>query len=465
MRASDPTVDPIARAGSGSTAGSNSHPTDVEPPLPALGVPRYPLLLALYVSQYLGIGFLFYGTASILREMGASLDSLAVLSSLGMIWALKFLWAPLIDRVGPGWRGGHYRTWLLVLQPACAAVLVAMSFLTDIGEQYGIFVALTALYVAVSATQDIAVDALAVRLVRPHERESVNGIQVSGSFVGNILGGGLTAILYEVTGWQVALLTLAVCTLLPTLAVLALCEPAHRRPARPVPWSATWTLLRQPGATLWVFAAVPVTWGGLTAAYGVLNPALVDAGWSVGEIAAVLTMFGGIVAGLVSMGAGPILRRIGRLRSLVAVGALTALGVAGFLPVAGGWAPTAYVVVVVAVFFAAYAVGSIIVWTINMDYARAESPGTDFTAVSSFAMLVSFAGGAVALSLADTFGYVPVLATAGAVHVAGLVLLARHQRRFRTESLNAGAGPLAGAAGAAVVPSPHRPEVPSPSGR
>ncbi|MGC5626981.1 MFS transporter [Georgenia sp. Z1344] len=439
MRASDPvtsdpvTSDPVTSApGATSTSGTGT--------VHDLRVPRYPLLLALYVSQYLGIGFLFYGTASILREMGASLDSLAVLTSLGMLWAIKFLWAPLIDRIGPTWSGGHYRTWLLVLQPACAAVLAAMSFLTDIGEQYSLFVALTAIYVLASATQDIAVDALAVRLVRPGEREVVNGIQVSGSFVGNILGGGLTALLYEVAGWQVALLTLAACTLLPTLAVVRLREPVHPRPDRPVPFSATWTLLRQPGAKLWVLAAVPVTWGGLTAAYGLLNPALIDAGWSVGRVAAVLTMFGGIVAGLVSMGIGPLLRRMGRQRSLVVVGGLTAIGLAGFLPVAYGWAPLPYVVAVVAVFFAAYAVGSTIIWTINMDYARAESPGTDFTAVSSFAMLVSFAGGALALMLAETFGYGPVLLVSGAAHVAGLVLLAHHQRRFRTEHLNSDAG-------------------------
>ena len=74
------------------------------------------LLAGLYVSQFLGVGFFYTALAAILRDRGASLEQLGTIQAVGLIWALKVFWAPIVDRYGP--RRGHYRGWLLVLQPA-----------------------------------------------------------------------------------------------------------------------------------------------------------------------------------------------------------------------------------------------------------------------------------------------------------------------------------------------------------
>ena len=81
------------------------------------------LLTALYVSQFLPVAFFFMGLPVILRDQGMGLEQIGALYGLGMVWVLKFLWAPLLDRVRFG-RFGHYRAWLLLAQAGIAIVLV-----------------------------------------------------------------------------------------------------------------------------------------------------------------------------------------------------------------------------------------------------------------------------------------------------------------------------------------------------
>ena len=52
-----------------------------------------------------------------MRENGSELSAIGFLSWVGLAYTLKFLWAPLLDRWSPARSRGHYRTWLLVLQP------------------------------------------------------------------------------------------------------------------------------------------------------------------------------------------------------------------------------------------------------------------------------------------------------------------------------------------------------------
>src|SRR5690606_27612309 len=79
-------------------------------------------LLMLYVTQYVGVGFITIGLVAILRDGGTPLETLGALTLIGLVWPLKVLWAPLLDRYGSRTRG-HYRSWLLVLQSALVVAL------------------------------------------------------------------------------------------------------------------------------------------------------------------------------------------------------------------------------------------------------------------------------------------------------------------------------------------------------
>ncbi len=95
-----------------------------------------------------------------LRDEGTTLGTIGFLSWVGLAYSLKFLWAPLVDRVDAPLFGrfGRRRGWMLLAQAIVALGLVALS---TIGLQGGLVtLGVLALIVAfASSTQDIVVDA------------------------------------------------------------------------------------------------------------------------------------------------------------------------------------------------------------------------------------------------------------------------------------------------------------------
>ncbi|MCM0677093.1 MFS transporter [Micromonospora phytophila] len=393
---------------------------------------RLGTLTALYVTQYLGIGFITVGLTAILRDGGTSLDTLALLQFVGLIWPVKFLWAPILDRYGSRHRG-HYRSWLLVLQSGLVLALVALLPFTRPAERLGPVIAVCAAYVFLSATQDIAVDAVAVRLLAERDRGVGNGIQVAASYLGNLLGGGACVLVYDRFGWVAAILLLTALTAVGLLVVWRFREPARtdRVVRAGQAYRALLSVFGQPGCRWWTFGVVPLVYVGAGAAYALVTPALVDAGWSLGRIGVVtgvVTSAPAIVAGLV---AGVGIGRVGRGGVLVVGGAALALSTALLLPLMNGRAPLAGTVVALCCFMAAYTVANVVLYTVNMDYSRPGTGGTDFTVLSSFGLVCSFVAAAVGLAAADRVGY-PAVAVASVVLVAlGVVVGVGHQRRFR----------------------------------
>ncbi|MET7834709.1 MFS transporter [Micromonospora sediminicola] len=392
---------------------------------------RLGTLTALYVTQYLGIGFITVGLTAILRDGGTSLDTLALLQVVGLIWPIKFLWAPVLDRYGSRHRG-HYRSWLLVLQAALVLTLLALLPFSRPADQLGPVIAICAAFVFFSATQDIAADAVAVRLLAASDRGTGNGIQVAASYLGNLLGGGACVLVYDRFGWASAVGLLAALTAVGLLVVWRFREP--ERTDRVVRIGAAYRALvsvfGQPGCRWWTFGVVPLVYVGAGMAYALVTPALVDAGWSLGRIGVVtgvVTSVPAIAAGLVAgLGVG----RFGRAGVLVAGGVTLALSTVALLPLMNGRAPLGGTVAALCFFLAAYTIANVVLYTVNMDYSRPGSGGTDFTVLSSFGLVCSFVAASLGLAAAGRFGYPAVaLASLGLV-AAGVVVGVAHQRRF-----------------------------------
>lgn len=401
---------------------------------------RLGTLSVLYVTQYLGIGFITVGLTAILRDGGTSLDTLALLQFVGLIWPVKFLWAPLIDRYGTA------RTWLLVLQGAMVVALLALLPFTDPASRLGPLIAVCAAYVFLSATQDIAVDAVAVRVLADRERGTGNGIQIAASYLGTLVGGGLCVVVYDRYGWAAAITLLAVLTAAGLLTIAVFREPPRTgRPAgTPAAYRALFSVFGRPGCRHWTFGVVPLLYIGSGAAYALVSPALVDAGWSlerIGVVTGIVTSVPAIAAGLA---AGAVTHRIGRSGVLIAGGAAIALSTLLLLPLMTGTAPAALTVVALCFFMAAYTVVNVVVYTVNMDYSRPATGGTDFTVLSSFGLICSFVAASIGLTAADRLGYPAVAVAAAVLVLLGVLAGLGHQRRHRRP------------AGPAPVPVPAR---------
>jgi predicted MFS family arabinose efflux permease len=381
---------------------------------------RYRLLAVVYGCQFIPLAFFLYGLPAVLREREVALERIALLQLLALVWVVKFAWAPLVDRYGSQ-RLGHYRGWLLVAQALLVAAVVALVPL-DVVEDLPSLLALVGAIAVLSATHDIAADATAVRLLEPSQRGVGNGIQKAGGYLGLMVGGGGVLILYDRFGWGAALAVLAVLTALP-LPVLLRWRERQALAAAPrlaASFRALGSFFGQPGALRWALVVLPLYYLGIATAYPLLTPMLVDGGWPLDRIGAVSIVGGGIAAVLASLASGVLVTRLGRRQALAAFGLLQVAAIMALLPVAWGQGGTLTGLAAVALLNVAYATTGTAVYTVNMDWSRAGSAGSDYTVQDSLVHLCSQLAGAAAIGLAGVLGYPRMLGLSVVLGLAGV---------------------------------------------
>ena len=123
-----------------------------------------------------------------LRDAGMPVDKVTAITSLLVLpWALKFLWAPLVDAVRtPVW---GLRSWILSAQFLMGLPLLALMGV-DLASSVGLVTTLLVVHAFCAATQDVAIDALAIRTTPPEERGSINAWMQGGMLCARGIFGG-----------------------------------------------------------------------------------------------------------------------------------------------------------------------------------------------------------------------------------------------------------------------------------
>lgn len=379
------------------------------------------LFISLYTTQSLGLGFIMLSLVGIMREQGADLADLSVIYLLGIPWILKFLWAPIIDRFGSK-KMGHYRGWLLILQALMVLSLLLLSQFS-LDSQLNSILILGLIFVSCSATQDIAVDALASLEFSHQQRGVVNGIQMAGGLLGNMLGGGLALMLYPYIGWKGVFYLMALVTSISWFQLLFFREmaPENAKPLMSISQTFKRFVTFWKGKGLWLLF-LPVSTISSSFIYATITPMMIDAGKTLSEIGFMVNIFGmgiGVVAGLL---AGWLIRRIGRNKALLYFHAALIAGCIAILPVA--YSPNSLMFFATcAIYFVNYALVRAISMTLMMDYAaHSVVPGTDYTQQFTVSILSAMLMGAIGLQIAQRFGYLTVLLSAVAVAIFTLLL-------------------------------------------
>ena len=169
-----------------------------------------------------------------LKENGIVLKDITMIASAGMAYALKVLWAPLLDhwRI-PGFaRLGQRRGWLLFAQLGVVVGLLAMALLTPV--QLVPFVVATLLVALFGATQDIAVDAYRIEIAPIEAQGALVATYSLGYRIGLLLAGAVALILADHAPWRAVYALMAAAMAIPLAATLMAREPdvLRRRPAR-----------------------------------------------------------------------------------------------------------------------------------------------------------------------------------------------------------------------------------------
>ena len=142
----------------------------------------------LYLSEGIPFGFSATALATYLRQSGLSVAQVGLfIASLYAPWGFKPFWAPVVDLVNLR-RWGHYRSWIVGAQIMMILTL-ALVWFVDPGANVQLLTLLIIVHNVFAATQDIAIDALAVNVLPEHERGTANGFMFGASYLGQALGG------------------------------------------------------------------------------------------------------------------------------------------------------------------------------------------------------------------------------------------------------------------------------------
>jgi len=163
----------------------------------------------LYISEGIPYGFTSIALVTFLRQNGVALDQIGLLvATLFLPWSFKFAWAPVIDLIKLNKIGGR-KAWILGCQVMMISSLLLIS-LIDFDSQFHLLLGLMFLNNIFCATQDVAIDSLAVTTLKPDERASGNGFMFGGQYFGIALGGGAAIYIYGITSFEVSLLYITV---------------------------------------------------------------------------------------------------------------------------------------------------------------------------------------------------------------------------------------------------------------
>lgn len=151
------------------------------------------------------------------------LTTIGLFSLVGLPYSTKFLWAPFIDRYCPPFLGRR-RGWMAITQALLALAIAALAFGNP--RTAVLAFAFTALGVAfLSATQDIAIDAYRVDVLKPLEAGAGTAVYVVGYRAALLITGSAALILADRMTWNSVYLAMAGLMLLGVAATVWSPEP------------------------------------------------------------------------------------------------------------------------------------------------------------------------------------------------------------------------------------------------
>jgi Major Facilitator Superfamily. len=300
-----------------------------------------------------GLPFLlvFSTLSAWLTQAGVDRADIGYFSWVGIAYSLKFLWAPVVDRLPlpllTRWLGRR-RGWLLLAQLGVAAGLVAMAG-ADPATRLSALVWMTVAVAFASATQDICIDAWRIEAVEVERQGAMAASYQFGYRIALLVAGAGALVAAQHAGWHQAYLLMAATMAVGVVTTLLVPEPERTidrgtladeaRVTAFLERRASWPAgLRHAGA--WLLSAVVGPFAdffrrnGWRAALLILafvalyrlpylsmgvmaNPFYLDHGFTLDQIAAVSKLFGVIMTMIGTAAGGLLVARLGLARTLL----------------------------------------------------------------------------------------------------------------------------------------------------
>lgn len=182
-------------------------------------------------SSGLPLGLVSIAVPDWMRSSGVDIRTVGLFTLAQAPWSFKVLWSPLMDRYVPPWLGRR-RGWIACAQLALLLLGLALAGVGHHPDTPWVVAALALAIALASATQDIAVDAYAVDVLRPQEQGVVVGTRIACYRAAMFVAGGLAITLAGRWSWPAVNVLLAG-AYVPLLLVTWRAPEPERVPAPP----------------------------------------------------------------------------------------------------------------------------------------------------------------------------------------------------------------------------------------
>lgn len=391
-----------------------------------------------------------------LREAGIDRTTIGFLSWVGLAYGVKWMWAPLVDRLPlpllTRWLGRR-RSWLLFAQVMIMAGIVGMA-INDPKLALDPVVWCAVLVAFASATQDIALDAFRIESAGTERQGALAAAYQTGYRLAMIWAGAgvlwiaarsetALADLYEHGAWRTAYLWMAASMLVGVATVLLSPEPVSK-PLPPAKSAAAWlhSALVEPFADFirryrWHAALILA----LIAVYrisdvvmGIMaNPFYVDMGFTKDEVAAVSKVFGVIMTLVGAFLGGVLALRLGVMRTLMLGAVLSAASNLLFAWLAGLGHNVTVLVFVVSADNLSSGIASAAFVAYLSSLTNVQYSATQYALFSSMMLLLPKFLAGYSGKYVDAFGYANFFTATALLGVPVLVLVWLATRNLTTK--------------------------------
>lgn len=389
-----------------------------------------PLIGGIYIAQSVIGAITFMGMPAVMRAGGVALDLISLVSLFMVPWAIKFLWAPAIERRRLLATGQRRSLGIIRGGQIIMALLLALLAAVTPGDGILVILIVLALIALIAASVDIACDGFTVEQLANRLRGWGNVMQVGGGYLGIMIGGGLFLALVDYSGWRIAVLAMAAIVLLLTVPSLISREPAGDASVQAAHRPSLAFAFAQPAMRNGLLLVL-LFQAGSRMAQSMAGPFLIDRQIDLGTLGLITGAAGTSLslAAVVLMGA--IVRKFGAETMLRPMLALQGLCFAFFC-----WATvvdqpaSAALVAVFLAKTAAIAASFVVLYTAAMQWSSLRQAGIDFTlfqcADAGVAAIAGFGGG----MLAEHAGYAACFGMATMLALVAIVLVPKLLRRI-----------------------------------
>ena len=363
-----------------------------------------------------------------MRDIGVDIRVVGLLTLAQAPWSFKVLWSPLMDRyVPPFW--GRRRGWMAVTQLALSVLMLMMAGVGDRPEAIWVVGALAFAMAIASASQDIAIDAYAVEVLRTEEQGAAVGARLAFYRAAMLVSGGAAITLAAQVGWPTVnallALVLALMVLLTWRSPEPEVKPTPPQSLRDAIWLPFVGMLRRHRA-FEILAFVLLYKLGDQLTQSLTRPFLIDMGYdavhrgiALASVSVVLTILGTFAGGIVTT-------MVGLGRALWIFGALQIFSNAGYFLLSVLDRPNLvamYAATGFEVFTAGLGMGAFGVLLLRLTEKRFSA--TQYALFSSLFALPRVVAGPMTGFTVDAIGWPSFFLLTMVLGIPGLMMLAR----------------------------------------